>query len=301
MKNSSMFKRHIALPQDHGSWVFILSPLLIGLFAGGHFSPASINLIIAAMGAFLLRQPVSIAVKAYAGRRSRTDLPAARFWMLIYGVIILLALAGLVTEGFSYILYLAVPGIPVFIWHLYLVSKRAERRQAGVEILATGTLSLAAPAAFWIGQGGYNPLGWALWLLTWLQSAASIVYAYLRLQQREMPAKGEQAEGAVRTASVPGAQVSEAERQSTDVEENGIWRMSKRALQYTSFNLLLTFVLGWTAWLPRWIFVPFLVQWLETIWGVSHPATGWKPTTIGIRQSIVSTLFTVLFIIFWRL
>ena len=280
MKISSLFKRHIALPQDHGSWVFILSPLLIGLFAGGHFSPASINLIVAAMGAFLLRQPVSIAVRAYAGRRSRADLPAARFWMLVYGVIILLALAGLVAEGFSYILYLAVPGIPVFIWHLYLVSKRAERRQAGVEILATGTLSLAAPAAFWIGQGGYDPLGWALWLLTWLQSAASIVYAYLRLQQRELPQKGKQAEG---------------------VEGSGVERMSKRALQYTSFNLLLTIVLGWFAWLPRWIFVPYLVQWIETIWGVSHPATGWKPTAIGVRQLIVSTLFTVLFIIFWRL
>jgi hypothetical protein len=232
------------------------------------------------MGAFLLRQPLSIAVKAYAGRRSRADLPAARFWMLVYGVIILLAVAGLVAEGFSYILYLAVPGIPVFIWHLYLVSKRAERRQAGVEILATGTLSLAAPAAYWIGQGGYDPLGWALWLLTWLQSAASIVYAYLRLQQRELPQKGKQAEG---------------------VEGSGVGRMSKRALQYTSFNLLLTFVLGWSTWLPRWIFVPYLVQWLETIWGVSHPATGWKPTAIGIRQLIVSTLFTVLFIIFWRL
>jgi YwiC-like protein len=280
MKTSSLFKRHIALPQDHGSWVFILSPLLIGLFAGGHFLPASINLIIAAMGAFLLRQPLSIAVKAYAGRRSRTDLPAARFWMLVYGVIILLAVAGLVAEGFSYILYLAVPGIPVFIWHLYLVSKRAERRQAGVETLATGTLSLAAPAAYWIGQGGYDPLGWALWLLTWLQSAASIVYAYLRLQQREMPPKGEQAEG---------------------LDGSGVLRLSKRALQYTSFNLLLTIVLGWSAWLPRWIFVPFLVQWFETIWGVSHPAAGWKPTAIGIRQTIVSTLFTVLFIIFWRL
>jgi hypothetical protein len=292
MKNSSMFKRHIALPQDHGSWVFILSPLLIGLFAGGHFSPASINLIVAAMGAFLLRQPVSIAVRAYAGRRSRADLPAARFWMLVYGVIILLAVAGLVAEGFSYILYLAIPGIPVFIWHLYLVSKRAERRQAGVEILATGTLSLAAPAALWIGQGGYNPLGWALWLLTWLQSAASIVYAYLRLQQREMSPKRKQDKGVIQ---------SRVQTQSKDAERNGIWRMSKRTLQYTSFNLLLTIVLGWFAWLPRWIFVPYLVQWIETIWGVFYPATGWKPTAIGVRQLIVSILFTVLFIIFWRL
>ena len=167
-KRASLFRLHIALPQDHGSWVFILSPLLIGLFAGGNFSPASINLVIAAMGVFLLRQPVSIAVKAYAGRRSRADLPSARFWMLVYGAIVLLALAGLVAEGYIYVLYLAVPGIPVFAWHLYLVSKRAERKQAGVEILATGALSLAAPAAYWIGQGSYEPLGWVLWLLTWL-------------------------------------------------------------------------------------------------------------------------------------
>jgi hypothetical protein len=279
-KRASLFTRHIALPQDHGSWVFILSPLLIGLFAGENFSPASINLVLAAMGAFLLRQPVSMAVKAYSGRRPRADLPAARFWMLVYGTIILLSLAGLVVEGFVYILYLAIPGIPVFIWHLYLVSKRAERRQAGVEILATGALSLAAPAAYWIGQGGYDLLGWTLWLLTWLQSAASIVYAYLRLEQRALPGKAEQAEGA---------------------ERSELWRMGKRAFQYTSFNLALTLALGWSAWLPRWIFVPYLLQWLETLWGIIYPARGWKPTAIGVRQLIVSTLFTILFILCWRL
>jgi len=285
-KRARIFRPHIALPQDHGSWVFILSPLLIGLFADETLKPASINLIIAAMGAFLLRQPVSIAVKAYSGRRSRADLPAARFWILVYGVIILLALAGLVADGYYYILYLAIPGISVFAWHLYLVSKRAERRQAGVEILATGVLSLVAPAAYWIGQGGYDPLGWALWLLTWTQSAASIVYAYLRLEQRtsspQSPrrGKGKQAEGPERSQG---------------------WRLEKRALQYTSFNLVLTLGLGWFAFLPRWIFVPYLVQWLETLWGITHPATGWKPNAIGIRQLIVSTLFTVLFIVFWRL
>ena len=273
-KSNSLFRRLIAIPQDHGSWVFILSPLLIGMFAGEHFSPASINLIVAAMGAFLLRQPVSMAVKAYAGRRSRTDLPAARFWIFVYGAIILLALAGLIADGFTYILYLAIPGIPVFIWHLYLVSKRAERKQAGVEILATGTLSLAAPAAYWIGQDGYDLLGWALWLLTWLQSAASIVYAYLRLEQRVQ-------------AKVP--------------ERSEQWAMGKRALQYTSFNLMLSILLGWSTLLPQWIFIPFLLQWFETLWGITHPATGWKPTAIGVRQLIVSTLFTILFIVSWRL
>ena len=37
------------------------------------------------------------------------------------------------------------------------------------------------------GDKGFpDPLGWLLFGLTWLQSAASIVYAYLRLAQREL-------------------------------------------------------------------------------------------------------------------
>jgi hypothetical protein len=152
-----------------------------------------------------------------------------------------------------------------------------------MEILATGALSLAAPAAYWIGQGRYDPMGWALWLLTWLQSAASIVYAYLRLEQRTMSENGKKAEGVVPN------------------RRNELWQMGKRAFQYTSFNLALTLALGWSAWLPRWIFAPYLLQWLETIWGITHPAIGWKPTAIGLRQLGVSTLFTLLFILCWRL
>ncbi len=273
-KTASLFRPHIALPQDHGSWVFLLSPLLIGLFAGQEISSASISLIIAALGAFVLRQPISIAVKAYSGRRPRADLPTARNWILVYGAIILLAIFGLISDGFIYILYLIIPGILIFSWHLYLVSKRTERKQAGVEILATGVLSLAAPAAFWIGQGGYDIMGWALWLFTWLQSAASIVYAYLRLEQR--------------------TQIENPERSEQ-------WKMGRRALQYTSFNLGISLILGWAAWLPQWLFIPYLLQWFESLWGITHPAIGWKPTAIGIRQLIVSTLFTILFIITWRL
>ncbi|GAB4421976.1 MAG: YwiC-like family protein [Anaerolineales bacterium] len=282
MYNLSMrkyFRKHIAIPQDHGSWVFLLSPLLIGLFAGGTFKPESINLTIAALGAFLLRQPVSMAVKAYAGRRSRNDLPAARFWIIIYGTAILVALAGLVKAGFSSLLYLAIPGIPVFAWHLALVSKRRERRQEGVEIIATGVLSLTAPAAFWVGQGGYHASGWWLWLLTWLQAAGSIVYAYLRLKQRSLPMTREQAQSLARSEK---------------------WQMGQRAFAYTSFNLGLAVLLGWLGIIPAWIFVPFLVQWLETLWGVQNPATGLKPTAIGIRQMIVSIVWTILFILFWR-
>ena len=267
------FKKHIAIPQDHGSWVFILSPLFIGTFVGGNFNYSTLSLFIGAMSAFMIRQPLTVYVKAISGRRPKSDLGPARFWMLIYGAIAALAFTSLILQGFGFLLFLAIPVVPVFGWHLWLVSQRSERKQAGIEIIATGVLSLAAPAAYWVALGGYDPLGWWLWIWTWLQSAASIVYAYLRLEQREL---------------------------KTRPENRELWGMGKRALIYTSFNLFASLMLGWANVIPQLIFVPFLLQWLETLWGITHPAIGWKPTRIGIRQFIVSTLWTILFIICWR-
>jgi hypothetical protein len=270
---ASLFRKQVFLPQDHGSWVFILSPLLIGLFAGKQFSFTSFYLIVAAMAAFLIRQPLTIAVKIHSGRRAKDELPATLFGMMVYGAIAVLALSGLLLEGFGFILYLAVPAAPVFAWHLWVVSRRAERRQAGIEIVATGVLALAAPAAYWVGIGHYDPTGWWLWILCWMQTAASIVYAYLRLEQREW-------------TSLPNRWLR--------------FRAGWRAYLYTSFNLMIVIILGMgVEFLSKLLFIPYLIQWLEMLWGVDHPAIGWKPTRIGIRQLIVSTLWTILFIVFW--
>ena len=268
-----VFRRQIALPQDHGAWVFLFSPLLIGLFAGKTFSIASVVLIIAALAAFLLRQPVSILVKVYSGRRPKRDLPAARFWTLAYSAVGLAAVISLARLGFGSLLLVAIPGAPVFIWHLVLVSRRAERRQPGVEILGAGVLALSAPAAYWVGAGAPATVGWWLFLLTWFQSAASIVYAYLRLSQREL-----------RTAPKPSQKI----------------RMAWRALLYTSFNLAAVLAFSFAGALPPLLPIPYAAQWAETLYGTLRPATGQKPTQIGLRQFAVSALFTLLFILTWR-
>lgn len=271
---SQNFRLKIALPGEHGAWVFILSPLLIGLNAGGRLSMASIYLVIASMAAFLIRQPITIAVKALSGRRSRRDLTPARFWILIYGLIGLLAVAGLSIQGFGYLVILALPGVPVFAWHLYLVRKRAERRQMGVEIVGSGVLALVAPAAMWVGTGKPDPIGWWLFGLTWFQSAASIVHAYLRLDQRSL---------------------REYPSVATRI------RLGYRALLYTSFNLIFVTSLGLGKVLPGLLPIPYFLQWLESIWGTIRPAMGVKPTTIGLRQLAVSITFTLLFIITWNI
>ena len=77
-------------------------------------------------------------------------------------------------------------------------------------------------------------------------------------------------------------------------------RMGWRALLYTSFNLLLVIGLSVGRISPPLLPLPYALQWAESLFGTLHPAVGYRPTAIGVRQLIVSSLFTLLFIITWR-
>jgi hypothetical protein len=211
-------------------------------------------------------------VKSYSGRRSRDTLPAAWFWSAAYGTLALALVAGLIVRGLGFVLYLALPGVAILAWHLYLVARRAERRQQLVEIVAGGVLALSAPAVYWIGVGAPDPTGWWLWALTWAQSATAIVYAYLRLQQRPL-------------GGVPAW--------------NERIRMGRHALLWSTASLAAVLALGIARLLPAWLFLAYAVQWLETLYGVARPAVGLKPKAIGWRQLTVSILFTVVFVVTW--
>ncbi len=106
-----------------------------------------------------------------------------------------------------------------------------------------------------------------------LAPVASIVYAYLRLEQR------------VLKVAPPVAQRL---------------RQGQRALLYAGFNLLLAVALSAGRAAPPALFVPFALQLAETVWGVLRPAVGVPPVRIGLRQLLVSSIFTLLFILVWR-
>ncbi|MHB8933565.1 MAG: YwiC-like family protein [Bellilinea sp.] len=274
MTTRRLFLKHVAVPNEHGSWVFLFSPLLIGLFVGGNFSWASVLFIASALSAFMLRQPVTILVKILSKRRPRSEMSVAVFWISAYIVIGLGALTGLIMMGYFSLLYLVVPALPVFGWHLWLVSRRSERRQVAVEIAGSGALALTAPAAYWIGVGDYDPVGWLLWCLTWIQAAVSIYYAYLRLEQRTWK-------------EVPSVSLR--------------WQAGRTEIAAATTALLLVIILSIFTIVPALLPLAYAIQWLETIYGTFKPAVKVKPTIIGLRQLFVSTLFTIVFILTWVL
>jgi hypothetical protein len=269
----SPFRTHVALPGDHGAWAFLLGPLVIGLCAGGRLGVASLWLGAAVLAAFLIRQPIGLAVKIASGRRGRQDLAAARFWIVAYGALGLAALAALVARGFGYLVVLGLPALPIFFWFLVLVARRSERRQVLLEVLATATLALAAPAAMWVGLGRPDPRGWLLWALVAAPSATSILFAHLRLAQRGWP-------------------------------ERGAWPARLRAgapvLALSAVAVAAVAALAAGGRVPSALVAPYLFRLAEAIEGTLRPAVGWKPRRIGFRLLWGTLGFTALFVWAWR-
>jgi hypothetical protein len=264
-----LWRRHYFIPTEHGAWIWWIGPFLIGLAAGSRIDLDVLVLLLAVGSAFFLRQPAAIAVKALSGRRPRSDLAPGAFWATAYALIMLLAVLVLVRSGHTALLWLAVPGVLVFGWHLWLISRRAERGQRGIELVAAGVLALAAPAAYWTADGGDPLTPWILWGLTWLQSAASIVYVYHRLEQRHLTA----------TPSVPHR-----------------WRMGARTLVYHAFNLTVALGLTLLGRVPALVPLAFGLMLLDALEGVAHPPVGARPAAIGLRQLAASAVFVAVMV-----
>lgn len=182
-----MLRRQFILPGEHGAWIWLAGPLLVGTAAGDRLTGDLGWLLLAAISAFAIRQPATILVKVLSGRRRQEQLVPGALWLVIYLAAMLAAVTALLRLGHGRIVWLAAVGAPVFAWHLWLVSRRSERDRPGVEVVASGVLALAAPAAYWIAGGGHDQVAWSLWILLWLQSGASIVHVHFRLGIRKGP------------------------------------------------------------------------------------------------------------------
>ncbi len=208
-----------------------------------------------------------MVVKVLSRRRRRSDLRASLAWAAIYGGSLSVLILLLVFAGHSRLLWLAAPGIPVFLWHLWLVSRRAERGQVGIELVGAGVLALTAPAAFWVAGGQELGLAVLLWLITWLQAAASILLVYLRLGQRDQD-------------SLP----------ELDARLRAAWR----PLLYHLFNLGLAAGLSLAATLPWGVTIAFGLLAVDAVDAVLRPAPSVTPTRIGLRQLGASLMFVLI-------
>jgi len=105
-----ILRRHIALPTEHGAWIWWIGPLLIGAAAGEQRNADVAVLFLTALAAFLARHPLTLLVKVRSGRRSTRDLAPAAFWAGLYSFLASVGVILLLLKGHGRVLWLAVPG-----------------------------------------------------------------------------------------------------------------------------------------------------------------------------------------------
>ncbi len=272
---ATLFRKHIALPQQHGAWVMLLGPFAVGLGVAGRLTPAHAWLSLALLSGFLVLQPLTLLTKRLAGRRSRDALAPILFWLGLYGLGMLVGGLGLVALGQGWVAALGALGLPVVAWQLTLVARRQERGALGVELVGAGVLALAAPAAYGVGVGAPTPTALWLWLLCWLQQAAAIVYIYACLVYRRLPA-------------VPAWPTRR--------------QIARRSLLYHVANVALVGVGAALGWLPAGVVVAFALALAEAVWGgLLRPPIGVRPVRIGLRQVALTVVFSVALTLAYRL
>lgn len=184
VSSSSVRLRSIAFPPEHGSWGFLLEPLLLGLLVAPSWAGACLAL--ATLGAFLLRHPLKIAVTDWRRGKRYARTAAAEKFVLLYGTLAATGLVGVLWLGEMRMLLPLVLAAPLAL--VQVVNYLSNR---GRDLLAElgGACALAAVAAsLALGGGESWGVALALWAILIGRAIPSILYVRARLRlDRDKP------------------------------------------------------------------------------------------------------------------
>jgi hypothetical protein len=170
--------RSVALPSEHGGWGFLIEPILLGLLVAASWPGALLAL--AAVGVFLIHQPLKIAVKDWQkGSRPPRTVWAERL-AVGYGLLALVPMLILLTRvspSFLIPILLAVPLAGVQLYY----DARNRSRKLLPEVCGAAALAMIAPAIAML-DGWSLAAALVLWAMLALRVLTSILYVRARLK-----------------------------------------------------------------------------------------------------------------------
>ncbi len=167
----------VALPTEHGSWGFLLEPIVAGLAIA--FSPGGLWVSLMVIGAFLLRQPLKIVLFDRLSDRSLPQTAYAVRFGLGYLAVFATGLIGsvLTVSAASFFPFAVV--LPFAVYQIYCDATRRSR-QLPAELI--GSVAIASSiAVIALADGWSGPRAYALWAILAARSIASILYVRNRL------------------------------------------------------------------------------------------------------------------------
>jgi len=164
--------RPLALPAEHGGWGFVLEPIVLALLVAPSWAGVMIG--VAALAAFLARQPLQLAIADWRKRRRYPRTIVCERLVAIYGFAIAVTIAAAIAMTDARILLPFVVaasfGIVQFALDLQKRGRMLSAEVAGV--VAAG----ATAAAIALAADRTIALAATLWLLTILRSVPAILF-----------------------------------------------------------------------------------------------------------------------------
>lgn len=177
--------RSVALPVEHGGWGFLLEPVVLGLLVAPSGAGCAFGL--AALGAFLARHPLKLALLDRGkGLRTARTIAAGRLAVL-YGASALLALLAAAALGGPRPLFPLLAAAPL---GLVPLAYDARNRSRSLPPELSGPVALGSfAAAIALAQGWALAPALALWALLAARAVAAVLYvrARLRLDRGQRP------------------------------------------------------------------------------------------------------------------
>jgi len=168
MRRMELALRPLALPYEHGAWGFLFEPIVLALLVAP--SVSGVCVAIGIVAAFLIRQPLRLAMRDRMQRKRYPRTRACEAFALGYSVIAAIAFA---FAGFAPLLPL------VAVLPLAAIQFTLDYRNRGKTLTAELCGALAAGAAATsIVLAASQPLvlGLTLWALLALRAVPSILY-----------------------------------------------------------------------------------------------------------------------------
>lgn len=167
----------VAFPTEHGSWGFLLEPILAGLAIA--FSPGGAWVSVMVIGAFLIRQPLRIILIDRLGGRRLPQTPYAVRFALFYLAIFAVGLIGSVStlSSSAFIPFALI--LPFAVYQIYCDATR-KSRQLFAELIGSAAIA-SSIAVIALAKGWSEPQAFSLWAILAARSVASILYVRNRL------------------------------------------------------------------------------------------------------------------------
>lgn len=249
---------HLHLPKEHGAWAMLYVPFVLGVAVAGSISLPVLSLLLAISALFISRESLLLWWRA----RSRGK-EAREAGKMLAGYLLLASLCSLpllLVGRFVWLLPLGLMGAALLVFNGQQGAHLAER-SLGNELLAIGGLTLAAPAAFYVGSGQWNGTAFWLWLLSALYFVSSVFYLKLRIY-RLNPRK--------------------------QLEQRRAWRNCAAYHSFLLVALLVWVLMGNLSLFALIAFAPVLAR---TLWSLFKPVTQVNLKRAGILEIIYSLIF----------